>query len=313
MNMNDNTLPVVQKPSFSLAPRDLEEALRFAEILSKSTIIPKDFANNPGNILVAIQWGMELGLQPMQAMQNIAVINGRPSLWGDAVIGLVKSSPLCEYITEEVTDDEAVCKVKRRGEPEQSRTFTVADAKKAGLIGKQGPWTQYPKRMMQMRARSWALRDVFPDVLRGMPIAEEIMDIGEREINPMTAGTSPGASGKTVIDQPPAFYPQDQFDTNLPKWSNLIQSGKKTADDIIKMVQSKAPMTEAQQSDVRAIKIAEQASDAVTFAQVADKLSRADCLDVLDIAADLIGEVSDAAQRAELSGIYQQRAASFKE
>ena len=175
-----------QQPTFSLAPRDIKEALAFAEMLSKSNMVPKDFIGNPGNILVAVQWGMELGLQPMQAMQNIAVINGRPSLWGDSVIALVKASPTCEYIIEEVGDDSATCRVKRRGEPEQERSFSTADAKAAGLLGKQGPWTQYRKRMMQMRARSWALRDVFPDVLRGMPIAEEVMDM-EKEINPMPA------------------------------------------------------------------------------------------------------------------------------
>lgn len=171
--------------SFTLTPKSLEEAMRFAEILSKSSIVPKDFAGNPGNILVAIQWGLELGLQPMQAMQNIAVINGRPALWGDAVIALVRSSPLCEYIYETDDGHTATCRVKRRGEEEQVRTFSVDDAKAAGLLGKAGPWTQYPKRMRQMRARAFALRDVFPDVLRGMPVAEEVMDYPpERDITP---------------------------------------------------------------------------------------------------------------------------------
>lgn len=102
------------KPQFSLAPRDLAQAIEFAGILAKSNMVPKEFVGNPGNILVAVQWGMELGLQPMQAMQNIAVINGRPSLWGDAVIGIVKASPACEYVVEEVTDTVATCRVKRR-------------------------------------------------------------------------------------------------------------------------------------------------------------------------------------------------------
>lgn len=157
----------INAPSFSLAPKSLDEALKFADVLAKSSIVPKDFNGNPGNILVAIQWGMELGLQPMQAMQNIAVINGRPSLWGDAVIALVRGSPLCESIIESIDGDTATCRVKRRGEPEQSRSFSMADAKAAGLSGKSGPWTQYPKRMLQMRARAFALRDVFPDVLHG--------------------------------------------------------------------------------------------------------------------------------------------------
>ena len=189
-----------QQPTFSLAPRDIKEALAFAEMLSKSNMVPKDFIGNPGNILVAVQWGMELGPQPMQAMQNIAVINGRPSLWGDSVIALVKASPTCEYIIEEVGDDSATCRVKRRGEPEQERSFSTADAKAAGLLGKQGPWSQYRKRMLQMRARSWALRDVFPDVLRGMPIAEEVMDT-EKEINPAPARRQTGKQAAEAAKQ----------------------------------------------------------------------------------------------------------------
>ncbi|GAM51610.1 hypothetical protein [Mycoavidus cysteinexigens] len=73
---------LVEKQTFDLTPRSLDEVMKFAELMASSSIVPKEFIGKPGNILVAIQWGMELGLKPMQAMQNIAVINGRPSLWG---------------------------------------------------------------------------------------------------------------------------------------------------------------------------------------------------------------------------------------
>lgn len=175
------TTNVVAMPNgrsgFSLAPQSLDEALRFADILSKSSIVPKDYQGSPGNILVAVQWGAELGLPPLQAMQNIAVINGRPAIWGDAVIALVRASGLLESIEEDITDACATCTVKRKGEPIVSRSFSVEDAKRAGLLGKAGPWQQYPKRMLQMRARAWALRDVFADVLRGVHIGEEAQDM----------------------------------------------------------------------------------------------------------------------------------------
>lgn len=161
-----------------LSPQTFEQALTFSNYLADSDMVPKDFKGKPGNCLIAMQWGAEVGLKPLQALQNIAVINGRPSLWGDSVIALVRSSPLCEYVLEEFdTKGTAICKVKRRGEPEQIRTFSDQDAQVAGLLNKQGPWTTNPKRMKQMRARAFALRDVFPDVLKGMPVAEEIMDI----------------------------------------------------------------------------------------------------------------------------------------
>lgn len=172
-----NQLTQTQKPTFSLAPSSLQEAMDFANMLSKSNLVPKDYQGNPSNCIIAMQWGLEIGLQPLQAMQSIAVINGRPAIWGDAMLALVRGSGQLEYIHEDPTDDGCTVRLKRKGEPEAERTFTKEDAKKAGLSGKQGPWTQYPKRMMQLRARAFAMRDVFPDVLRGVFIAEEAQDM----------------------------------------------------------------------------------------------------------------------------------------
>lgn len=174
----------------SFAPQSLKEAMDFSAILADSSFVPKDFQGKPGNVLVAIQWGMELGLQPMQAMQNIAVINGRPSLWGDAVLAMVLASPVCEDVVEyfEGTpgqdDYTAVCVAKRKGKQDKIGRFSIAQAKKAKLWTKQGPWQDYPERMLQMRARAFALRDQFPDVLKGMPIAEEVMDYTEKDMGP---------------------------------------------------------------------------------------------------------------------------------
>ena len=174
--MSNITALQTSKPQFSLTPQSLNEALQFADMLSKSNMVPKDYQGNPANCIIAMQWGMEIGLQPLQAMQNIAVINGRPAIWGDAMLAIVRGSGLLERITEDPTDAGCTCTVKRKGEPEVVRTFTLEDAKRAGLAGKQGPWQQHPKRMMQMRARAFALRDVFPDVLRGVHIAEIAQD-----------------------------------------------------------------------------------------------------------------------------------------
>ena len=235
---------------FSLTPKSLDEAMRFAEILSKSSIVPKDFSGNPGNILVAIQWGLELGLQPMQAMQNIAVINGRPALWGDAVIALVRSSPVCEYIYETDDGNTATCRLKRRGEEEQVRTFSMNDAEAAGLKDKQGPWKQYPKRMRQMRARAFALRDVFADVLRGMPIAEEIMDIpAERNMGAAQPASAPRAIEHAELP----LYPQENLTGNIQLWRDAIEAGKQTPDSIISKISSKYTITEEQRQEINAL------------------------------------------------------------
>ena len=164
----------------ALEPTTLQEAMKFSDILASSTMVPRDFQGKPGNVLVAIQWGREVGLGPLQALQNIAVINGRPSIWGDAALALVRGHPDCLSVQEGVEGEgearQGWCEVTRRGEAPQRRTFSVSDAKRAGLLNKPGAWTQYPDRMLQLRARGFAIRDVFPDALRGVMTREEAED-----------------------------------------------------------------------------------------------------------------------------------------
>ena len=207
------------------APATVTEAIQFSEMLANSNMVPKQYMGKPQDIMVCIQWGMEMGLAPMQALQNIAVINGKPSVYGDAAMALVQASPVCENI-EEYFEAEgspnpvAVCVAHRRGRTPVTVKFSVEDAKRAGLWGKTGPWQAYPKRMMQMRARGFALRDAFPDVLKGLITVEEAQDYpsqGEKDItpprpsNPLDALAPPATSTPSEelqtqsesLDQPP--------------------------------------------------------------------------------------------------------------
>jgi hypothetical protein len=168
-------------PARGLALASFDDAFRFATMVAKSEFAPKDFRGKPESCLLAIQHGSEIGLSPMQSLQNIACINGRPAIWGDAALAVAMASAVCEYVRERVEGEgdamTAYCEAKRRGYERPTLTsFSVADAKKAGLWGKSGPWTQYPKRMLQLRARGFALRDAFPDVLKGLVTAEEAQD-----------------------------------------------------------------------------------------------------------------------------------------
>ena len=163
------------------APANITEAIKFSEMLSKSSMVPRAYQGKPEDILVCVQWGYEIGLAPMQALQNIAVINGKPSVYGDAAMALVLASPVCEGIEESIEDEGtpnpvAVCIARRKGRNPVRSTFSVEDAKRAGLWGKTGPWTAYPKRMLAMRARGFAIRDAFADVLKGLITAEEAQD-----------------------------------------------------------------------------------------------------------------------------------------
>lgn len=157
-----------------------EDGWRFAQMVVASGFAPKGL-EKPESVLIAIQLGLEVGMSPMMALQNIAVINGRPGIFGDAALAMVHASGLLEDYSQTIEGSGdtrcAVVTAKRRGSstPFVSR-FGVQQAKTAGLWGKSGPWSQYPDRMLVFRARGFALRDGFPDVLKGMRTVEELQD-----------------------------------------------------------------------------------------------------------------------------------------
>jgi hypothetical protein len=196
---------------------DLEGLYRFSKYVAMSPFAPKGM-ETPETILVALQMGFELGLSPMSALQNVAVINGRPGIYGDAALALVRNSGVCRHYSEAETNKEtdsifrelqfaiieedadaikvlqkqfAIAQGKHDKEaPDFGVTtatlradgslefgrFTVGDAKKAGLWGKGGPWSQYPARMLKFRSRGFLLRDVYGDVLKGFKTTEELDD-----------------------------------------------------------------------------------------------------------------------------------------
>ena len=189
--MNDVAVREATQPQsgFEMRPRSMEEAMKFCDLMAKSELVPKCYQDKPGNIMVAIQMGGELGLSPMRALRSIAVINGRAALWGDDLLAMVLASPMCEYVDESGSDDkQGICRTKRKGCKEQVSIYTIADAQAAGLLGKAGTWQTNRPRMLKMRARGFGLRDNFADVLAGLITAEEAMDLPkvEAESGPTT-------------------------------------------------------------------------------------------------------------------------------
>jgi hypothetical protein len=222
----NQTRAPVQIGNRGIVLSDMDGLVRFATAVSKSNLAPKGI-ETPEAIAVAIQMGLEVGLTPMAALQNIAVINGRPSIWGDAQLAVCRATGELEAFDEwyetggkrasrnpQVFGDDAaaVCSVKRRGYPVVESVFSVADAKRAGLWGKQGPWSQYPARMLKFRARSFALRDQFGDALKGMLSVEENQDLP----------VDPVASARNVT---PARVVVDEQETKTVTATRLIDDG----------------------------------------------------------------------------------------
>lgn len=219
-----NVAAIRHSSGFALAPSNMTEALQMAEMLSKSQMVPRCYQGKPQDTLVAMMMGSELGLNPIQALQNIAVINGKPAIYGDALLALVQNHPAFGGHEESFDSKSmtATCTVWRRGESKQhTQSFSQEDAQKAGLWGKAGPWTQYPKRMLMWRARGYALRDKFADALGGLITVEEAQDIPpERDMG--TAVTDREAVSK------PAQEKQSISDERLAKAIERINAGEFT-------------------------------------------------------------------------------------
>jgi len=181
-----------------LAPTEFGQLPRLAMALYRANSLPKAYdkltpEQAVGRAIIAMGYGMPLGLTPFQAVKSVAVVNGVPSIWGDDMLGLVYRSGLVDGIVEEGWDelekdgtagDKTVAwsQAKRKGSATVvRRTFGAADAKAAQLWTKTGPWASgYRKRMLQRRARAWLLQDLFPDALGGLGMAEEQEDLPAR-------------------------------------------------------------------------------------------------------------------------------------
>lgn len=185
-----HTNPGLSKAGFS--PTNMSEAIAVADLYIQSGLTAFKSASAA---VVAIEHGMSLGMSPAQSMQSIALINGKPGIYGDAALALVKSTGLLKAHSETFEGSlkdgtrSCTCKVVRiqklaNGEWTElayEQTFGITEAKDAKLWGKAGPWVQYPDRMMKMRARGFCLRDAFPDILKGVGIAKELQDYPERK------------------------------------------------------------------------------------------------------------------------------------
>ena len=217
-------LTTVEKVKFDITPRTFEEAQQFAHLVAESNMVPQDFRNNPGNCLIAMQMGAELGIPPLQALQNIAVVNGRPTVWGDLLPALAQAHPQFEYINESFDESSmtATCAIKRKKQPEQVRTFSQADATLAGIWGR-NTWKQYPKRMLQMRARSFAVRDVFPDALKGTAVYEDIIDLESKDYSVVESSAQ---ESSTITADQAAQIEAFIADHNLPHDDIVAYLGK---------------------------------------------------------------------------------------
>lgn len=197
---------VVEKKENSMLST-FDSMLKFADTVAKSGLVPAGL-DTKEKVFTAIQWGKELGLPPMVAINSIAVINGKPSLSTDVMHGLAKRSPLYHGIKWiEQSEKRAECVIEllySDGTKDHVKgVYTIEDAERAGLTKKDN-WKNYPVRMLQKRALSFALRDAFPEILSGLISTDEAADItsGEniRNITPEAETTTTATAEAAMED-----------------------------------------------------------------------------------------------------------------
>jgi hypothetical protein len=194
--------PSAKRPAIRATNMEYIESLKaYADVLFRGGLAPKG-VSRPEGVAAIIEVGRDVGLSDTQALANVMIVGGRASIWGDAGMALIRNSGLLEDIEETYEGDPdsdefaAVCKITRKGanRPRTER-YSVADAKLAKLWGKAGPWQTSPRRQLMWRAKGFATRDEFQDVLCGLIFREEADDYPTTE---PAAGTKAAKAKETT-------------------------------------------------------------------------------------------------------------------
>ena len=184
----------------ALAPRNMEEAERLANMLAKSALLPPDLRNKPADVFFQQLTGMALGVDPMTSLREIHIIKGKPVVSAALMVALAKRSPHCEYFQLlDSTDESATYETKRRGDPKPTKlTYTIEQAKKAGLVSDGSNYRKSPADMLRARAASKLARVVYPDILVGVYETSEGEEI---------RGNANAERVEKVVNEQPAAAP----------------------------------------------------------------------------------------------------------
>lgn len=156
----------------STRPGALGERIAYAKALAAANLLPKAYRDQPANVLLAMEYADALGLRPMAVIQNLHIIEGKPSASADLIGALVRRAGHRLRVHLEkpgTTDAVAIAELVRSDDPEYVFTamWTLGRAKQAGLLGKDN-WLHHPEQMLKRRATSEVARDACPEVLSGL-------------------------------------------------------------------------------------------------------------------------------------------------
>ena len=296
----------------------MDKAFRMAELMASGrATVPKHLQGSVADCMAVTLQALQWNMSPFAVAQKTHLVNGTLGYEAQLVNAVLQSTGAIVGEFEYEYDGE--------GDRMRCRVGAIPRGKKTVVWGewlgvntvttKNSPlWKTNPKQQIgYLQVKNWA-RMYKPGAILGVYTADELADHTPTEKH----------MGPADVVQPaaPAHYPAAEFDKNLPAWRKVIESGKKTAADLIAMVETKGALTDEQKATLRAFNPPQPAADVqdvhhkdaltFTYAQVADKLTAATDVEQLADAGNLIGAVANADHRAELVTLYEQRSAEME-
>lgn len=242
------TIPAGPSASWSqqnaLVPRSIADALELASVMSKASLIPDHLRGKPGDCLLVIMQAQRWGMDAVSVAQCTSVVHGKLCYEGKLVAAaLYATGAIDGRLRYDFSGSGLARAVTVTGRPhgspvDQSVIGTVMDWQT-----KNDNWQKQPDDMLVYRGtRQWARRYA-PEALLGVYTPDEIEDAPASP--PVTVTALPRQA------EPLPAYPSESFQANLQKWGNAISTGKKTADDIIAMIETKGILTNEQKAAIR--------------------------------------------------------------
>ncbi len=324
---NENTALTVSTTSSTsmvLSNEVMDRAFRMADLMAAGrATVPKHLQGSPADCMAVTLQALQWNMSPFAVAQKTHLVNGTLGYEAQLVHAVLQS-------TGAITG-EFEYQYKGAGESLECRVGAVPRGKSEITWGewlgvqsvttKNSPlWKTNPKQQMAyLQVKNWA-RLYKPGAILGVYTADELEGPGVKHMGPVEE-----------VKPEPVPYPAEQFEKNFPQWEQIIKSRRKTVDGLIAFAQSRnpnTPFTEEQLQRLRAVQPVKNAeatdvepkgeapatgnaspaaeAPVLTFAQVAEKLNAAQDVDALNVAADLISQVGDIQQQAELNGMYEQ-------
>lgn len=158
----------------------LAPTAELAKSIADTEFVPDALRRRPAAIAACIMYGRELGVDPMTALAKIAIVKGRPAPSAELGRALAIAAGHSVWIETATTTRATVCAQRRGDERVHTVTWTMDDAKRAGIAGS-AAWRAYPRAMLVARASSELARQAFPDVLGGITVFAEELEDGDAE------------------------------------------------------------------------------------------------------------------------------------